>query len=63
MHNFKSTLCALDEDAPVVRTLDAYNNFLQTDYENAFNPKKVASLIDELKKCETAINNIFQKNE
>lgn len=62
MHNFKSTLSALDADAPVVIALEEFNFVLQEDYQNAFNQNNISTLLHQLNKCEVDINKVFQKN-
>ena len=63
MHNFKSTLSALDADAPAVIALDEFNYLLQQDHENAFNQNNVSTLLHPLNKCVVAINKLFQRNQ
>lgn len=62
MHNFKSTLSALDADAPVVIALEEFNNLIQKDYQHAFNQQNVSTLLLQLKKCEADINKFFINN-
>ena len=62
MHNFKSTLSAIDADAPVVLALEEFNSLLDKDYEDAINSNNVAVLLLQLNRYAATINKVFTKN-
>lgn len=59
IHSLKSTLSALDIDAPVVVAVEEYNNTIEKDVENAYDQNNVSILLKQLKICEAAINKVF----